>query len=194
MEGVKRPQQDGWLWTSDQESYHHVATLDDAIAAGVAEAVEDWDGCGAIEVFAAYRVDLAAAAHEAAETAIGIMGNGALESAYSESLDELEEIQERLRRAFAADIERVCGPWYEMLGPFAALKIHLDAGTIGRVHGPRADEARAAGWTEGRTLEGFNPGDEDGPCDGCGTDGALVELVEFAGRWLCGDCVQGGQG
>jgi hypothetical protein len=188
MENMMKPKQDGWLWTSDEENYVHAPTLDAAMRAAIPEAVDEWGGTGTFEVHAAYRVDLASIAPDLAEDAISRMAGGDLETAYIDDLKTLKERTEALARAFAADIERVCGPWHETLGRFA-LEVTLHHGTITYIGGRCADEARAAGWTEGRMLEGFDPGDEDGPCDECGTDGALVELVEVGGRWLCGDCV-----
>jgi hypothetical protein len=139
--------QDGWLWSDDDECWMHAETLREALDAAYSQAVEEWDGDGDFDVYPAYRVNLAAAAVVAAERAIERMGDGTLETAYHESPDELRAIEAELARAFAADIERVCGPWYETLGG-VGVTICVEDGRASIVSCDDRHAAEVAAWVD----------------------------------------------
>lgn len=125
MQGVKR-QQDGWLVTvRDTDCFWH-SSLGAALDRGLEE-VATHDECeghpielgecaGSFSIARAYRVDFRPAAVLAAEHAMNALADGTLETTFVEDGHLFVRLERELARAFAADIDRVCGPWYEQLG------------------------------------------------------------------------------
>lgn len=118
--------QDGWLVTiRDTECFWH-SSLGAAIDRGLEEVathdecegypVELGEHAGSFTVARAYRVDFRPAATLAAEHTMNALADGTLETAYIEDGERFMRLERELARAFAADVERVCGPWYEQLG------------------------------------------------------------------------------
>lgn len=117
--------QDGWIVTFRDTECFWEPTIAHALDRGIFE-VESWDGAeggvevgspaGSFTVSRAYRVDLGAAARIAASAATDALCDGTLETNWVEDHELASRMERDLARAFTAQIERVCGPWYEALG------------------------------------------------------------------------------
>lgn len=78
--------------------------------------VELGECAGSFRIARAYRVDFRPAARLAADHAMEALYDGTLDTHFVGDHDLLARMERELARAFAAQIERVCGPWYEVLG------------------------------------------------------------------------------
>lgn len=170
--------QDGWLVTiRDTECFWH-SSLGAALDRGLEE-VATHDECegypielgecaGSFSIARAYRVDFRPAAALAAEHAMNALADGTLETAFVEDGHLFVRLERELARAFAADIERVCGPWYEALG-VASVEVLVDR--VGDedddaeyvIAGARSGPAPCSGLlTEVRAAIGSNASTSDG--------------------------------
>jgi hypothetical protein len=117
--------QDGWIAIFRDTECFWEPTLAEALDRGVAE-VEAWDGsegpvevgstAGSFTVQRAYRVDFRAAARIAAAATADALCEGAVETSWTDDHELAHRMESDLARAFAAQIERIYGPWYEALG------------------------------------------------------------------------------
>jgi hypothetical protein len=118
-------QQDGWLVTIRDTECFWASDLGRALFRGLEE-VQAWDEseepvdlgepAGSFRISRAYRVDFRPAARLAADHAMEALSDGTFDTHFVEDHDLFARMERELACAFAAQIERVCGPWYEVLG------------------------------------------------------------------------------
>lgn len=122
--------QDGWLVRRDgDEEMAWEPTLGDAIgrALQLAEDYDDaetWGTAETVHIVPARRVDMRPVAAIAASRAIDVLCEGIYSAVAIVDPGVAWRIEEELRCAFAADVERVC-PWHDVLGR-DEIRVHID--------------------------------------------------------------------
>lgn len=121
---TKEKVQDGWIaLAADDEILCWAQDLLMAVLLGLedvegrdAPREEPSENVGSFRIMRAYRVDLGRAGEYAAYQALDMLCDGSLETFFVQDPDLFKAMEADLCRAFAAQVERVCGPFYEALG------------------------------------------------------------------------------
>lgn len=121
---TKEKVQDGWMvLAADNEILCWAQDLLMAVLLGLedvegrdAPREEPSENVGSFRIMRAYRVDLGRAGEYAAYQALDMLCDGSLETFFVQDPDLFKAMEADLCRAFAAQVERVCGPFYEALG------------------------------------------------------------------------------
>lgn len=122
--------QDGWLVQRDgDDEMTWEATLGDAISCALqlAEDYDDeetWGTAEIVHIVPAQRIDMRPVAAMASDRVVEVLSEGIYASVAIVDPGMAARIEAELRRAFVADIERIC-PWYEPLGR-DSIRVYID--------------------------------------------------------------------